>query len=164
MNKKLLAIGLVGLFSLASGISVSAADYGVSGCGIGALLIKDNKTFQQVLSATTNGTSGNQTSGITTGTLNCTTDGLISSTKTQEAFVALNFESLEQEMANGKGERLEALSGLLGCSGDSTVEFGELTRKNYSSLFHKEATPSSLLAAVKEEIKSDAKLSRSCNI
>ncbi|MDD2849895.1 MAG: DUF3015 family protein, partial [Desulfuromonadaceae bacterium] len=45
-----------------------------TGCGLGTLLWEnkaDNSVLLQVLQATTNGTSGNQTFGITSGTSNC---------------------------------------------------------------------------------------------
>ncbi len=164
MKKQLLTIALISLFSLSTGISVSAADYGVAGCGFGSLVFKDNKAGLQILAATTNGTSGSQTFGISTGTLGCTTDGLVQNEKAQEVFVSLNFDSLEQEMAQGKGEKLQALSGLLGCSADGTAQLGELTKSNFTNLFREETTPSTLLSAVKDGIKKDAVLSRNCRM
>ncbi|EMJ97937.1 MULTISPECIES: DUF3015 domain-containing protein [unclassified Leptospira] len=164
MKKELLSIGLVGLLCLSSGISVSAADYGVAGCGLGSLVFKENKGGHQILAATTNGTSGNQTFGISTGTLGCATDGLVQKEKVQEVFVSLNFNSLEAEMAQGKGEKLEALSGLLGCSTNGTAQLGEYTKSNFDVLYTQETTPSSLLSAVKDGIRKDAALSKSCKI
>ncbi|TGK00404.1 DUF3015 domain-containing protein [Leptospira selangorensis] len=165
MKKELLSIGLVGLLCLSSGISVTAADYGVAGCGLGSLIFKENKGGHQLLAATTNGVvSGNQTFGITTGTLGCATDGLVHKEKVQEVFVSLNFNSLEVEMAKGKGEKLEALSGLLGCSTNGTAQLGEYTKSNFDVLYTQETTPSSLLSAVKDGIRKDAALSKSCKI
>lgn len=164
MKKELLSIGLVGLLCLSSGISVSAADYGVAGCGFGSLVFKENKGGHQILAATTNGTSGSQTFGISTGTLGCATDGLVQKEKVQEVFVSLNFNSLEAEMAQGKGEKLEALSGLLGCSTNGIAQLGEYTKSNFDILYTQETTPSSLLSAVKDGIRKDAVLSKSCKI
>ncbi|WP_367898716.1 DUF3015 family protein [Leptospira sp. WS58.C1] len=164
MKKELLSIGLVGLLCLSSGISVSAADYGVAGCGLGSLVFKENKGGLQILAATTNGTSINQSFGISTGTLGCATDGLVQKEKVQEVFVSLNFNSLEAEMAQGKGEKLEALSGLLGCSTNGTAQLGEYTKSNFDVLYTQETTPSSLLSAVKDGIRKDAALSKSCKI
>lgn len=161
MKKQLLAISLVTLIGLSAGTSVSAADYGVAGCGLGSILIKENKAGLQILALTLNAT-GVQTFGITTGTSGCTTDGLVHNQKAQEVFVSLNFDSLEQDMAKGKGEKLDALSGLLGCSAEGTTQLGALTKSNYGNLFREETTPSSLLSAVKDGIKNDATLARSC--
>ncbi|TGJ99686.1 DUF3015 domain-containing protein [Leptospira semungkisensis] len=162
MKKQLLAIGLAGLLGLSSGISVSAAEYGAAGCGLGSIVFKENKAILQILAATTNGTSGNQTFGITTGTSNCATDGLVRNEKVQEVFVSVNFNSLEMEMAQGKGEKLQALSSLLGCTSDSAL--GAYTKSNFNNFFQEETTPSSLLSAVKEGIKKDAVLSKNCKL
>ena len=49
----------------------------MAGCGLGYVLFghNDNSPIMQVLAATTNGISGNQTFGMTTGTSGCTDDG-----------------------------------------------------------------------------------------
>ena len=48
------------------------------GCGLGTQLWAGNEGLApKVLAATTNGTSGNQTFGITTGTLGCSQEGVI---------------------------------------------------------------------------------------
>ena len=48
---------------VALGISSSAfaAGYGTAGCGLGSMLFGNQKGMVQVLAATTNGISGNQT-------------------------------------------------------------------------------------------------------
>lgn len=52
------------LATLALSSSVYAAANTNTGCGLGSLIIKDQSTVvMQVLAATTNGTSGNQTFG-----------------------------------------------------------------------------------------------------
>jgi hypothetical protein len=44
-----------------------------TGCGLGTIIFEGQKGIApQVLAVTTNGTSGNQTFGITSGTLGCT--------------------------------------------------------------------------------------------
>jgi hypothetical protein len=141
-----------------------AGRYGMAGCGLGALAFpNDNDQVSQVLAATTNGTFGTQTFGITSGTSECTEDGRIRSERAQEAFAEVNFASLAQEMAKGQGEHLTAFAHLLGCSADSLNEFGLLTQRNYTQIFsHDTLTPLDLVDAVKQSIASDAVLSRTC--
>ncbi|RHX77732.1 DUF3015 domain-containing protein [Leptospira yasudae] len=139
-----------------------AKNYGMAGCGLGSLIIKDNG-FSQVFASTLNGT-GVQTSGITSGTSNCTADGIVKSEKTQEVFVSVNYESLEQEMAVGKGEKLDSFAKLLGCDAGSVSRFGKLTKEKYTSLIKQDTTPSLLLSAVKSEVKADASLSKNCTL
>ncbi|EQA62373.1 DUF3015 domain-containing protein [Leptospira alexanderi] len=140
-----------------------AKGYGVAGCGLGSVLIS-GKGFVQVFAATTNGSSGNQTFGITSGTSNCTADGIVKLEKAQEMFVAVNYESLEQEMAMGKGEKLESFAKLLGCDAGSVSRFGKLTKEKYSSLIKQDTTPSLLLSAVKSEVKGEPSLSKNCTL
>ncbi|EQA37356.1 PF11220 family protein [Leptospira inadai serovar Lyme str. 10] len=165
MDKRLISIGL-GTFLLlgSSANSIFADGYGVAGCGLGSVIFSKNTTVLQVLAATTNGTSANQTFGISTGSLNCTTDGIVKNEKAQEIFIAQNFESLEREMSSGSGEKLNTLSHLLGCSPESANQLGLLAKTNYAKLFVKETTPSTLLSAVKDGIREDETLSRSCKI
>ena len=149
-----LALG-VGLSVGTSGISA----YGMAGCGLGSMVIKDTGPAQ-ILAATTNGISSNQTIGMTFGISNCPKGQAIfraqKEKKEQEVFVTVNFGALEQEMASGKGEKLSAFSELLGCKNHRA--FGEMARKNYGDFFgvSGEVTPSSLLASVRKEVISDS--------
>ncbi|MDV6236520.1 DUF3015 domain-containing protein [Leptospira ellisii] len=142
---------------------VEAKNYGMAGCGLGATVIKDNTVGSQLFAATLNAT-GVQTSGITSGTSNCTADGIVKSDKAQELFVTVNYQSLEQEMALGKGEKLDSFAKLLGCDAGSVSRFGKLTKDKYSSLIKQDTTPSLLLSAVKSEVKGDASLSKNCTL
>lgn len=76
MRSLVIAMLALGLISTAS-----AKEYGPAGCGLGTeVIFQDaNEWHEHVLAATTNGTSGNQTFGMTSGTLGCDTDGPLSS-------------------------------------------------------------------------------------
>jgi hypothetical protein len=141
-----------------------AGRFGMAGCGLGALAFPDdNDKFSQVLAATTNGTFGTQTFGITSETSECTTDGTIRSERAQEAFAEVNFESLAQEMAKGQGEHLTAFAQLFGCPHASLSEFGRLTQRHYTEIFSRDGmTPLDLVDAVKQSIATDAVLSQAC--
>lgn len=158
MIKYILLI-LVGMLSVT--FSVSAASYGMAGCGLGSLAIKEN-TKMQIFAATTNGTSGNQTFAITTGTSNCTAGGVALKSKEQEIFVHVNYDSLEKEMATGKGDKLNALAGLFGCSKNSK-EFANFTKSNYSKLFSEKENPNFLLSSLRQEF-SKSSLKNVCQI
>ncbi|MBM9590451.1 DUF3015 domain-containing protein [Leptospira sp. 201903075] len=142
--------------------SVEAKKYGMAGCGLGSLVISTND-ITQIFAATSNGIYGNQTFGITSGTSNCTADGVVKQDKVQELFITMNYDSLGQEMASGKGEKLESLGNLLGCSNDSLSRFGQVTKENYAKLITEDSTPASVLSAVKSEVKSDKILAKSCS-
>jgi len=163
-NRATLLMSLLGVSLGLIALPVWAGNYGMAGCGLGALAFPhDNDRVSQVLAATTNGTFGTQTFGISSGTSECTVDGRMKSERAQEAFAEVNFASLSQEMAKGQGEHLTAFAQLLGCPGDSVPQFGHLTQHNYTQIFtHEGMTPLDLVDAVKQNIARDAALSRTC--
>src|SRR5574343_1002254 len=107
--KKLLAVAL-----LAGASTVSFADQDV-GCGLGtALWAGQSGLLPKVLAATTNGTLGNQTFGISTGTLGCQKNGTITSRVRLSMFTGSNIEKLARDMSVGQGETLNVLADLMG--------------------------------------------------
>jgi hypothetical protein len=157
--KTTLKLGI--LFGLTLSVSLSAAGYGSAGCGLGSLLFKEDKKVLQILAATTNGIYANQTFGISSGTSNCTNSGLVHQDKAQEIFVSLNYESLEQEISMGRGEKLDTLAGLFGCS--ESKNFNSVAKKNFSQIFGKQdSNPSTLISFLKDEVKRNEVLKTSC--
>jgi len=151
---------LAGAIVMAGASTASAKKYGTAGCGLGSMIFHDQKGFIQVVAATTNGTSGNQTFAISTGTLNCSEDGLAMADKEKEFFASANYESLMQEMAQGKGENLQAMASLYGCG---TEAFAASVKSNYSQIFPTAETNSSaMLTNLDGVIASDVSLKSSC--
>ncbi|WP_246047651.1 DUF3015 domain-containing protein [Leptospira ilyithenensis] len=155
----LIGISFLSIFS----VSLSAVNYGMAGCGLGSMIPAWKNDISQVIAATTNGSSSNQTFGITSGTSNCTNDGIVKAEKAQEVFVHYNQAGLESEMAAGRGERLDAFAQLLGCPTHSQ-QLGNLVKKNYSKILTTDTRKDSklLLASLKKEIGSDLELSEAC--
>ncbi|WP_139273503.1 DUF3015 family protein, partial [Pseudomonas aeruginosa] len=75
MDKRLLSKGLVlGLLSLGS-MTAHADAAGGNGCGWGNMVFEGQRgLFPHLLATTTNGTSGNATFGMTSGTNGCNTN------------------------------------------------------------------------------------------
>jgi hypothetical protein len=139
-----------------------AAGQNDAGCGLGSMLFKEQQPVHQILAATTNGCFGNQTFGITTGTLGCTSGGLIKSSKEREVFVATNLRAIEREMAAGKGQYASSLASLSGC-GAKSGEFLSLSKARYEKLFPSANTGAAeLLKNLDKEIAADATLSKAC--
>ena len=105
-----------------------AAGYGSAGCGLGSMILGGQKGILQVFAATTNGTSGSQTFGITSGTSNCGGGG-----KTATQFIEVNKTSLKNDIAKGDGETLAALSEIYGC--EQPENFGQTLKTNYRKIF-----------------------------
>lgn len=131
-----LSIGLI-LFSFQSGAVFAANPDTGPGCGLGKLAWGDFKGQKQiapqVMMATTNGTFGSQTFGISFGTSGCTNDGIIMRTELVHAFASATFENLQQEMAQGQGEHLTSLATLLGVPPAYHREFFILAQENYKT-------------------------------
>jgi hypothetical protein len=141
--------------------AVFAGTQNDAGCGLGSILFTEADPIQQILAATTNGTSGNQTFGITTGTLNCK-NSLIKAQSDQEKFVRTNFRDLNREIAAGKGEYVTSLATILGCS--ETASFVRFAQNRYELLFPVNAEPVVMLQTLKAELIKDASLRTSCTL
>jgi hypothetical protein len=113
MKKNLLVLLL-----LALGSQAYAND---AGCGLGSLVIQRNTKLMQLFAITTNGTFGSQTFGITSGTSNCSSSGIVMNDKQIQYFVEANQDDITREMAQGHGEKLSTLAALHGCSTDKSV-------------------------------------------
>lgn len=127
--KKILACALLTAASVAS-----AGKYGTAGCGLGSLLFGEQKGPVQILAATTNGTYGNQTFAITTGTSNCTEDGVAMADRERELFTEANFNQIKEEASMGTGENVAVLASLYGCSGASVDAFTAGIHSQYSTI------------------------------
>ena len=153
-----IVFGALSAVAADDGTGMRKGSYGLAGCGLGSMVFEKNTKVHQVFAATTNGTFGTQTFGISSGTSNCTGGGVAKIEREQELFVEANLNTLTEEMAQGKGETLFAFAGILGCRDASA--FGKFTQANYGVL----SKTSDLLATVKSEIASDARLSTTCGI
>ncbi|TGL64132.1 DUF3015 family protein [Leptospira sarikeiensis] len=162
MKKYFALIISIAVISLSVPGQVSAKDgYNVAGCGLGAVVIPANKKVDQIVAATVNGWSSNQSFGISTGTLNCKTDGFAQKQMEQQIFVHMNYESLEQEFAKGSGEKMVAFASLMGCSDLET--FGKVGKQKFSDLFDSN-TPDSFLEKMRFEVNNNSELAGSCKI
>lgn len=142
--------------------SLSAKNYGTAGCGLGSIVFGPKPGLIQIVALTLNAT-GTQTFGITSGTSNCTADGIVLKEKEQEIFVHLNFESLEKEMAIGSGEKLSAFANLLGCS-KNLKEFSTFAKSKFGVLATDENrnSPTLFLSNLKTEMAKDEVLTLAC--
>ncbi len=139
-----------------------AANDNVGGCGVGSLIFKGQSGIgPQVLAVTTNGSFGNQTFGISTGTLGCTQDGVVRSNMKTAMFIDSNKDKLARDMSVGNGETLAALAHLLGVESQDQVAFNRLTKDNMARIFTTESVATEqVISALREVLAADATLSR----
>jgi len=102
------------------------------GCGLGKLAWSDYKHRKnitpQVMMATTNGTFGSQTFGISFGTSGCTNDGQVMAARKTDMFVASTFECLSEDLARGQGEHLASLTMMMGVAVEHQPAFFSLVQ------------------------------------
>jgi hypothetical protein len=84
--------------------------------------------------ATTNGTFGSQTFGISFGTSGCTNDGQVMAARKPDMFVASTFENLSEDLARGQGEHLASLGTMMGVSVEHQPAFFSLAQEPVSNL------------------------------
>ncbi len=128
--KKLL-VSMAAIVALA-GVA-SATVNSQTGCGLGSVIIKDNSSAVMLaLQATTNGTSGNQTFGITSGTSGCKKTKLVMNERAEQ-FVASNMDILAKEISMGHGESLDTLDELLKVQ--DKMAFNAALQANYNKIY-----------------------------
>ena len=108
------------------------------GCGLGTVLWgdkADNNVLSQSLQATTNGSSGTQTFGITSGTLECEQPSKVAASEKLIEFVYANMDNLAGDIASGKGESLDTLAELMGVPSKDCNEFYVTLQNNFEYIF-----------------------------
>lgn len=145
-------------FVLMSSSTLFAKHFGRSGCGLGSMLITGQDKASQVFSATTNGSSGNQTFGISSGTSNC----MDHKAKTAlMPFLRTNKVQVENEAAKGSGESLAGLNTIMGCNAEA---LNAHLKANYELIFVSEQSTQDLSHNIISSIRTDETLSASCQI
>jgi hypothetical protein len=120
LMKVVLSVVAASTIVVAAHGAARAQAYGPAGCGLGAMLIGSKPGITQIFAATTNGSFGNQTFGITSGTLGCAAapaPGMASA----KTYVETNRQSFAKDVARGQGETISNLSQLGGCADSSAV-------------------------------------------
>ena len=127
MKHFLSSVVLVSTMALAG----PAFAYGPAGCGVGHMIVGSDPGMGQLLAATTNGTFGNQTFGITSGTLGC--DKAPGAAATAKRFIEANREVVAKDVAKGSGETIGALAQIAGCS--DVLQVGATLQSSYPQIF-----------------------------
>lgn len=106
------------------------------GCGLGSMALGDETGLvSHVVGATLNGLSGNQTFGVSSGTLNCDQFEGFVSIQEVETFVADNMDHIATEAAVGEGAYLSALADLLQVNEAERADFYANLQVNFDKIF-----------------------------
>lgn len=154
MKKIILATSIL----LASAGSFAAANN--VGCGLGTVVMGGQSgPGPQVLAVTTNGTLGNQTFGISSGTSGCSQDGVVPANKIAMSFIEGNQDRLAREMAAGQGDTMAGLASVLQVTPADTAAFSAVMKDNYSKIFASaDISGVDVLSNIKQVLANDAGL------
>lgn len=124
---------------LLSGTALAAGQAASNtGCGLGTILWGNNadgSIMSQSLQATTNGTFGNQTFGITSGTLGCNQPAKFAASERMIEFTAANLDNLAKDIAQGQGESLETLAELMAVPAEQRPALYGNLQSNFDGIF-----------------------------
>lgn len=132
-----------------------------TGCGLGNVLMNGNRgVTSNVLAVTTNTLgSGNQTFGISSGTLGCDGDDIVSSNIRLGFFIDENLNELAVDSAKGNGEYLEAAAKILEVKEEDKAHFFNIMQSNFSEIFSSENTKTfEVVNAMSKVLESDKTL------
>jgi hypothetical protein len=157
--KKIVAVAVMAAFPIAA---IAAGENNVGSCGWGSKVFEGQSGIApQVLAATTNGTSGNQTFAITSGTSGCTQDGAVNSNWRTAMFIDGNKEKLARDMSVGSGEALDSLAHLIGVEAADRAAFNQIAKENLARIFPSEdVATTQVVASLREVMAADARLAR----
>ena len=142
-------------------VTAFAAANNVGSCGLGSKVFEGQKgVAPQVLAVTTNGTFGNQTFGITSGTLGCSQDGVVTSAWKTAMFIDGNKSQLARDAASGQGETLDALAALLKIDAQDEAAFVSLTKARHAEIFASVDSAETIATQLKAALQSDARLAK----
>jgi len=159
MKKVLAVLSLMAAFPVAA---LAGGQDNVGGCGLGSMVFKGQSgVVPQVLAVTTNGTSGNQTFGISSGTLGCSQDGMVRSNMKTALFIENNKDALARDMSVGNGETLASLAHLIGVKDQDQAAFNRVTKDNVARIFAKDnVATEQVVVALRDVLAQDTTLSQ----
>ena len=162
MSKRLLGKGLVfGLLSMAS-VGAFADAAGGNGCGWGNMLFEGQSGLPaHFVASTTNGTSGNATFGMTSGTNGCSTKDKLTYGGKPLLVLGGMMTELSEDMAKGEGEALTTYAVILGVQPQDRDHFAAITHQHFAEIFSSpNVTAEDVHAATLDVLKRDARLSQ----
>ncbi len=106
------------------------------GCGLGSMVFEGQDSLvTQVFAATTNGFFGNQTFGITSGTLGCERPQAWVENEKLNKFVSENMDTLAVDIASGKGESLDTLAEIIQVPADRREKLYSALQSNFDNIY-----------------------------
>ena len=147
---------------LISSSSAFAVVPGGPDCGWGNMLFEGESGLpSHVLASTTNGTSGNATFGMTSGTNGCSPDGTLTYKGTSLIAFSSIITEFSEDVAKGEGEALTTVAIIFGVEKQDRATFAETVHKNFSTLFPNESVSAEdVFQSLITVMKNDSRLAK----
>ena len=147
--------------ALLSASSVAMAEApGGPDCGWGNLLFEGQSGLgPHFIASITNGTSGNNTFGMTTGTNGCSTSGTL--TYGGKSLIGSIMGEFTEDVARGEGDALDAVAVVYGIEKEDREAFSQLLHTNFNTIFPNEnVTAAEVNASIDNLLRNDARLAK----
>ena len=153
---------IIGLAFAAASITSHAAAPGGPGCGWGNMLFTGQSgILYHVLASYTNGTTGNGTFGMTSGTNGCSADGTLSYGGASMIDLSSLMDEFSEDVARGDGEVISALAISMGVETEDRAAFKAELHENFDTLFPTaDVTAEEVIHSVVTVMASDEKLAK----
>ncbi len=154
--KKLIA----GSILLVSSSAVLAVAPGGPDCGWGNMLFEGQSGLgPHWIATTTNGTSGNKTFGMTSGTNGCSTGGTL--TYGGSSLVSNMMDEFSEDVARGHGDALNAVAASMGVEKSDRELFAKVAHDNFNIIFPNEnVTAKEVTTSLNTLMKTNSRLAK----
>ncbi len=156
--KKLL---IASTFAIASSASFAVAPGGPN-CGWGNMLFAGQSGMvPHFIASITNGTSGNNTFGMTFGTNGCSTDGTLTYGGKSMVNLGAILDEFSEDVARGEGEALTAVAVSMGVAEEGRALFKTTLHNNFEALFPSaEVNAEQVVQSILALMQQDSRLSK----
>lgn len=157
MKRVLLAASL-----MAASLSASAVVPGGDSCGWGNMFFEGQSGLPiHIIASTTNGTSGNATFGMTSGTNGCSASGTLTYGGKAMVDVSSIMDEFAEDVARGHGDALTTVAVALNIEAQDRSAFDSAMHQNFAVIFPSEnITAEEAMASVLKVMKADSRLSK----
>lgn len=153
---------LAGMILAAASASSFAVAPGGDSCGWGNMLFEGQSGLPAHLVASiTNGTSGNASFGMTTGTNGCSADGTLTYGGKSMINLSAVMDEFSEDVARGDGEVLSALAVSMGVDAQDREHFKATMHNNFATIFPSaDANAEDVVAAIFQVMENDKTLAK----
>lgn len=153
---------LIGALLLGSSTMAMAEAPGGPNCGWGNMLFKGQSGIgPHFVALTTNGTSGNATFGMTTGTNGCSVSGKLTYGGAPMIGMAGVLDEFIVDAANGQGEAMTAVAVSMGIEPNDRAAFADVVHSNFDSIFPTaDVTAEEVYTSILDAMKADDRLAK----